>query len=67
MWFSYLLVYFHYLLGFENNIAGFVLLLGQVVDAVATPIIGIESDRTAGFCNYGKRKSWHLIGLDTLY
>lgn len=39
------------------------LLLGQVVDAVATPLVGYESDRTvSGFFNYGRRKSWHLVG-----
>ena len=43
-------------------VAGNLLLLGQVVDAVTTPFIGYESDRVQGVCNYGKRKSWHLLG-----
>ncbi len=62
MWFSYLLVFFHYVLSFSNNMAGFLMLLGQIVDAVATPLVGFESDRTSGFCGYTKRKSWHMLG-----
>ena len=34
----------------------------QVADALATPFVGYESDRINGFCGYGKRKSWHLLG-----
>ena len=30
MWFSYLLLYFHHVLGFPNALAGVVLLIGQV-------------------------------------
>ncbi|CAH1795900.1 unnamed protein product [Owenia fusiformis] len=62
MWFSYLLVYLHAVLGFNNVLAGNLMLIGQVSDAVFTPFIGFESDRTNGFCGYGKRKSWHLLG-----
>ena len=62
MWFSFLLVYFQYVNHFPDNMAGYVLLLGQVVDAIATPIIGYESDFINGCCRYTKRKSWHLLG-----
>ncbi len=62
MWFSYLLVFFHYVLEFSNTDAGFIMLLGQIADAISTPLIGLESDRTNGFFGYTKRKSWHLIG-----
>ncbi|MCJ8740398.1 hypothetical protein PDJAM_G00058540 [Pangasius djambal] len=62
MWFTYLLVYYHSVLGFQNSYAGVLLLVGQVADGVCTPLIGYESDRTAGCGNYGKRKTWHLIG-----
>ncbi|CAH1778048.1 unnamed protein product [Owenia fusiformis] len=62
MWFSYLLVYLHFVIGFNNVLAGNLMLIGQVSDAVFTPFIGFESDRTNGFCGYGKRKSWHLLG-----
>ena len=43
--------------------------MGQIVDAFATPIIGVLSDhgkcchpRAQFLCGYGKRKIWHLIG-----
>ncbi|XP_076018435.1 major facilitator superfamily domain-containing protein 12-like [Genypterus blacodes] len=62
MWFTYLLVYYHSVLGFENNYAGGLLLVGQIADGVCTPFIGFESDRTPGIGNYGKRKTWHLVG-----
>ena len=42
--------------------AGVLLLVGQVADAICTPLIGYESDRTPGCGNYGKRKTWHLVG-----
>ncbi|KAL4608216.1 major facilitator superfamily domain-containing protein 12 [Arapaima gigas] len=62
MWFTYLLVYYHSVLGFPNAYAGVLLLAGQVADGACTPLIGYESDRAAGCGRYGKRKSWHLTG-----
>lgn len=62
MWFTYLLVYYHSVLGFQNWYAGVLLLVGQIADGVCTPLIGYESDRTAGCFKYGKRKTWHLVG-----
>ncbi|XP_047489327.1 major facilitator superfamily domain-containing protein 12-like isoform X2 [Penaeus chinensis] len=65
MWFTYLLIYFHHVLLFNNSLAGVVLLIGQVADALSTPFVGKEADRTDDlpFCSrYGRRKSWHLIG-----
>lgn len=62
MWFTYLLVYYHAVLGFQNSYAGLLLLIGQIADGVCTPLIGYESDRTPGCGSYGKRKTWHLIG-----
>ena len=38
------------------------MLAGQIADALATPFIGFEVDRTNGCCRYGKRKSWHIVG-----
>ncbi|TNM98321.1 hypothetical protein fugu_014567 [Takifugu bimaculatus] len=61
MWFTYLLVFYHSVLGLQNANAGVLLLVGQVADALCTPLIGYESDRTAGCGNYGKRKTWHLV------
>ncbi|KAG7230585.1 hypothetical protein INR49_025302 [Caranx melampygus] len=62
MWFTYLLVYFHSVLGFQSTYAGVLLLIGQIADGVCTPLVGYESDRTAGLLGYGKRKTWHLVG-----
>uniref|UniRef100_UPI00398E5FC3 major facilitator superfamily domain-containing protein 12-like n=1 Tax=Pristiophorus japonicus TaxID=55135 RepID=UPI00398E5FC3 len=62
MWFTYLLVYYHTVLGINNYNAGILLLIGQVADGLCTPLIGFESDRTRGCGRYGKRKTWHLIG-----
>ena len=62
IWFSYLLVFFHKVLNFSNENAGLLLLLGQVADAIATPLVGYESDRIEGCWKYTKRKSWHLLG-----
>lgn len=42
--------------------AGVLLLVGQVADGICTPLIGYESDQTPGCGNYGKRKTWHLVG-----
>ncbi|XP_070765427.1 major facilitator superfamily domain containing 12b [Enoplosus armatus] len=60
MWFTYLLVYLHSVLGFQSTYAGVMLLIGQIADGVCTPLVGYESDRTPGI--YGKRKTWHLLG-----
>ncbi|KAM9844944.1 major facilitator superfamily domain-containing protein 12-like [Aulostomus maculatus] len=62
MWFTYLLVFYHSVLGFQNTYAGVLLLVGQVADALCTPLIGYESDRAPGCGTYGKRKTWHLVG-----
>lgn len=64
MWFTYLLVFFHLVLGFSAFLAGIMLLVGQVADALATPFVGLHSDKDDDFwlCRYGKRKTWHLLG-----
>lgn len=38
------------------------MLTGQLADGIATPLVGYESDRRGNLCNYGRRKTWHLIG-----
>lgn len=63
MWFTYLLVYLHKVIGFSSINSGVLMLIGQVADAIATPLVGIESDRTAGSSFYGRRKIWHLVGV----
>ncbi|XP_063058140.1 major facilitator superfamily domain containing 12b, partial [Engraulis encrasicolus] len=62
IWFTYLLVYYKSVLGYEDKYAGILLLIGQIADGICTPLIGLESDRTAGCGSYGKRKTWHLVG-----
>lgn len=65
MWFTYLLVFFHLVLGFDPTLAGVVLLIGQIADGLVTPFIGLQSDRNDNFwlCRYGRRKTWHLLGI----
>jgi Na+/melibiose symporter-like transporter len=66
VWFSYSLVFYHRVAKFSNSSAGYLLLIGQVADALSTTFIGFASDRTKhGLC--GKRKSWHLLGLQVHY
>ncbi|XP_060088758.1 major facilitator superfamily domain-containing protein 12 isoform X2 [Heteronotia binoei] len=62
MWFTYLLVYFHSVLGYSSRHAGALLLAGQVADGICTPLVGYEADQAGGCGRYGRRKSWHLIG-----
>ncbi|KYM85340.1 putative MFS-type transporter C19orf28 [Atta colombica] len=64
MWFTYLLVFFHLVLGFDPTLAGVVLLIGQIADALVTPFVGFQSDINDNFwlCRYGRRKTWHLLG-----
>lgn len=61
VWFSYSLVFYHRVAKFSNSSSGFLLLIGQIADALSTTFVGFASDRTKhGLC--GKRKSWHLLG-----
>lgn len=45
MWFTYLLVFFHLVLRFDNSLSGVVLLIGQIADGIATPFVGLEVGR----------------------
>ncbi|XP_031715185.1 major facilitator superfamily domain-containing protein 12 [Anarrhichthys ocellatus] len=51
MWFAYLLVYLHSVIGFHSTDAGVMMLIGQIADGVFTPLVGYGSDRTV--CVYG--------------
>ncbi|XP_018025229.1 major facilitator superfamily domain-containing protein 12 [Hyalella azteca] len=65
MWFTYLLIYLQYVLQLERRTAGLLLLLGQVADAVSTPLVGLYSDsgcRATCCAPYGRRKTWHAFG-----
>ena len=59
-WFSYLIIFLTKIAGLSNASAGLVILLGQITDAIFTPIIGFLNDRTVN--RYGRRKTWHLVG-----
>lgn len=64
VWFTYFLLFFKVVLNFDKSLSATLLLIGQVTDALVTPVIGIQSDKTTGCCSdrYGRRKIWHLIG-----
>ena len=61
MWFSNLLIYFQKVVKFGSFQAGILLLIGQIADGLATPIVGMEMDKMRYF-KFGKRKIWHLGG-----
>ncbi|XP_047024303.1 major facilitator superfamily domain-containing protein 12-like isoform X1 [Helicoverpa zea] len=56
MWFSYMMLFFQAVLDMRAVVAGAMLLLGQVIDALATPVVGVLADR------FGSLKAWHLTG-----
>jgi len=65
MWFTYLLLFFHKVLRFDNLYSGVILTTGQIADGLSTVFVGYFSDQgdDLRLCiRYGKRKSWHLIG-----
>ncbi|XP_050422444.1 major facilitator superfamily domain-containing protein 12-like isoform X2 [Adelges cooleyi] len=64
MWFTYALVFYHYVIQLSSINAGAVVLVGQLTDAVATAAIGVLSDNVSFGCidRYGRRKAWHLFG-----
>ena len=62
MWFSYVLLYLHKIAKVTPVNAGWLILAGETSDALATPFVGYQSDKTV--CSlYGRRKLWHLIGV----
>ncbi|MFH4975705.1 hypothetical protein AB6A40_002414 [Gnathostoma spinigerum] len=66
MWFTYLMIYLQNVLNFSATLAGTLMLIGQVTDAICTPCIGIASDGSfIPYClrRMGRRMSWHLIGV----
>jgi len=65
MWFTYLLLFFHQVLYFNNNYSGVILLVGQLADGVSTTLVGglcDKPDQTWLCRRYGQKKSWHLVG-----
>jgi len=62
MWFSYLLIFYENVCLFSPVAASNLLLIGQIVDGLAQPVVGYFSDKTNGFFGYSNRKSWHALG-----
>lgn len=56
VWFSYTLLYMQGALQMPGSEAGALVMVGQVGDALATPIIGILVDK------YGTKRKWHIAG-----
>ena len=44
MWFTYLLLFFHKVLQFDNTLSGVILLIGQLADGISTVFVGILSN-----------------------
>lgn len=59
-WFSFLLYYLTDIIRIEKSKAGWVMLSGQVFDGIATPLVGIFSDKYKTKC--GKRTPWYIWG-----
>ena len=65
MWFTYLLLFFHRVLQFDNTLSGVILLIGQLADGLSTVFVGFFSGTSDDIwlCHkIGKRRAWHLIG-----
>ncbi|KAF6197815.1 hypothetical protein GE061_008782 [Apolygus lucorum] len=65
MWFTYALVFYTAVIGISHSMAGVLMIVGQVADAISTPIIGTLSDRGSTKltkAKVGKRKSWYIVG-----
>jgi Na+/melibiose symporter-like transporter len=58
-WFNYLFFYLKRIL--ETDAAASALLAGQICDGIATPLVGMMSDKTN--TKIGQRKPWYIGGL----
>lgn len=56
VWFSYTLLFMQGVLQMEGLKAGALVMLGQVGDAIATPIVGFLTDK------YSTKRKWHIFG-----
>lgn len=59
-WFNFMSYYLVHIRQMDKIEAGFVLLAGQVADALSTPVVGVLSDRTE--TKIGKRTPWYIGG-----
>lgn len=59
-WFFLLSYYLIQIIQIDKHDASYILLAGQIADAIATPIVGILSDKTE--TRFGKRTPWYFWG-----
>ena len=72
MWFSYSVLFFHNVLNLSNTGAGLIVMVGQVVDGIASILVGALSDKDYEiwiYIHYGKRKVYifYHIEKDSLF
>lgn len=56
VWFSYTLLFMQGVLQMPGPQAGIMVMLGQVGDALATPVVGFLTDK------YSTKRKWHIFG-----
>ncbi|KAE9133618.1 hypothetical protein PF007_g3256 [Phytophthora fragariae] len=63
-WFSYLLVFLLHAVAMSPVDSAVVMFCGQIADGVATPLVGVLSDRSSGLpaLGLGRRKTWLAVG-----
>lgn len=60
VWFSYTLLFMQGALLLPGPEAGALMMLGQVGDALATPVVGFLADK------FGTKQKWHIMGKNGL-
>ncbi|KAJ6644383.1 Major facilitator superfamily domain-containing protein 12 [Pseudolycoriella hygida] len=61
VWFSYTLLFMQGALLIPSAEAGALVMVGQVGDALATPIIGVLADK------FGTKRKWHIAGTGLVF
>lgn len=61
VWFSYTLLFMQGALQMPGAEAGALVMLGQIGDALATPIVGMLVDK------YGTKRQWHIAGTGLVF
>jgi hypothetical protein len=63
-WFSYLLVFLRQVASLSPVDSAIVMFAGQIADGVATPLVGVLSDKSKGIpaIGFGRRKTWLAAG-----
>ena len=63
VWFTYALSYLAAVAGVGQREAGALVLLGQLVDGFATPVVGLLCDTSPSCGGFGRRRPYHLAGV----